>query len=103
MHMLIRKIFVGFFILLFSFQLVPVHQIGSLLFSKRITEEILQTRDSEQIKYPDDSLKNVESAPFIFLQNELSPDALLFEKAVKVRILTRTTDDIQTPPPNFNG
>jgi hypothetical protein len=101
--MLIRKIFVGFFILLFCFQLAPVEQIGSVLFSKQIIEEILQGQESEQIRYPDDSVKNIISAPFLFFQYDLSKDALLFEKAVTVRIISRTTDDIQTPPPNLVG
>jgi hypothetical protein len=101
--MLIRKIFVGFFILLFCFQLAPVDQIGSVLFSKQIIEEIPQGQESEQIRYPEDSIKNFVSAPFLFFQYDLSQDALLFEKAIKVRIITRTSDDIQTPPPNMIG
>jgi hypothetical protein len=96
----IRKFIVGFFILLFCFQMAPVQQVGSLLYSNQIMEEIPHGQDSGQIKYPDDSLKHFESIHFLSFHRDVSLHSFLTGQAADARVMTRSSDDIQTPPPN---
>jgi hypothetical protein len=88
-----------FFILLFSFQLVPIQQVGSILYSSQMTEE--KPHDDTGTKSPDDSSKNY----YYFLSDhgnhEPNSGAILTGKAVDVKVTSRSSDDIQTPPPNY--
>jgi hypothetical protein len=99
----LNKVIVSFFILLFSFQLAPVQQVGSFLYNNQLMEEIPHSQDDSGAKYSDDSLKQLFytfSEPGI---NEHVQGSFLTCKAVDVNITTRSSDDIQTPPPNYNA
>lgn len=99
----IRKIFVGFCMLLICFQLLLVQQIISVLNSRMITEQILQSPESEHLNYPEDA-KNYEiSTQYLLFKNDFLHDAFLFDKELIILIITRTADDIKTPPPNQVG
>lgn len=97
----IRKCIVGFFILLFSFQLAPVQQVGSFLYNNQMTEEIPHGQDDSGAKYSDDSLKHFFQTLSDQGDQDLAFGCLLTGMAVDIRIITRSFDDIQTPPPNF--
>ncbi len=98
--MAIQKMLVGFFLLIFSFQLAPVQEVGAFLYNNQITEEIPHGQDESGMKYPDDSFKQLIQF-FSDQGNNLQLAASLLKgKAVDVNIKTRTSDDIQTPPPN---
>lgn len=99
-HMLTRKCIVGFFILLFSFQLAPVQQVGSFLYNNQMTEEIPHGQDDSGAKYADDSLKHFFQSLSDLGEHEQAFEGLLRGKAVDIKIITRSFDDIQTPPPN---
>jgi hypothetical protein len=101
--MLIRKFFVGFFILLFCFQLVPVKQMGLLLYSNQITEEVTQGQETEQFKYPDDNIKYLLNTQNLIFKRQFSTNLFQFDQRLTVQIITRISDDIQTPPPNNIG
>jgi hypothetical protein len=98
--MSLRKILVGFFILLFSFQLIPVQQVGSLLYSNQLMEEMPHSQDTGCLKFADDNFKHFDFTHYVSLHNEIISGYLLTGKAVDVKIITRSSDDIQTPPPN---
>ena len=100
--MLYKRILGTFFILLFSFQLAPVQQVGSFLYSNQMTEEIPHNPDEGTTKYPEDSLK------LYFVSHDHGHDELLAGHlfkgmAVDVKVISRWLDDIQTPPPNFHS
>ena len=91
---------VGFFLLLFSFQLAPVQEVGAFLYNNQITEEIPHGQEESGMKYPDDSFKLLIQF-FSDQGNSIQyPASFLKGKAVDVNIKTRSSDDIQTPPPN---
>jgi len=98
--MVIKKMLVGFFLLLFSFQLAPVQEVGAFLCNNQITEEIWHGQNESGIKYPDDSFKQLLQNFSEQGNNIQSPASFLKGKAVDVNIKTRSSDDIQTPPPN---
>jgi hypothetical protein len=98
--MQIKKILVGFFLLLFAFQLAPVQQVGAFLYNNQITEEIPHGQDDSGMKYQDDVFKQL-----LFTVSDLGDHAnelgsFLTGKAVDINIKTRSSDDVQTPPPN---
>jgi hypothetical protein len=95
-----KRILGFFFILLFSFQLAPVQQVGSFLYSNQMTEEIPHNPDDAGVKYPDDSLKHFYCALSNHGYNDLAPRSLLTGKAADEMVKTRSSDDIQTQPPN---
>lgn len=99
-QMPIKKMLIGFFLLFFSFLLVPVHQVGFFIYNNQIAEEIPHGQDDSGMKYPDDTLKQL-----IFTYSDQEDDAqtpgyFLKGQAVDINIKTRSSDDIQTPPPN---
>ncbi|MGL6266555.1 MAG: hypothetical protein ACRC2O_01475 [Chitinophagaceae bacterium] len=99
--MAIQKILVGFFLLIFSFQLAPVQEVGFFLYNNQNTEEIPHGQDESGMKYPDDSFKQLIQF-FSDQGNNLQYTASLLKgKAVNDSIQTRSSDDIQTPPPNL--
>jgi hypothetical protein len=98
--MAIQKMLVGFFLLLFSFQLAPDQEVGAFLYSNQIPEEIPHGQDESGMKYPDDSFKQVIQNFSDQGNNIQYPASFLKGKAVDVNIKTRSSDDIQTPPPN---
>lgn len=101
--MSIKKILVGFFLLIFSYQLAPVQEVGAFLYNNQMTEEIPHGQDESGLKYPDDSLKFAISTQYLLFKNNFSQDSFLFDKELIIRIITRTSDDITTPPPNQIG
>jgi hypothetical protein len=98
-----KKLIVGFFILLFSFQLAPVQQVGSFLYNNQLMEEIPHNYDDSGSKYSDDSLKQFFHSFSEPGMNEQAQVFFLTGKAVDVNITTRSSDDIQTPPPNYKA
>jgi hypothetical protein len=95
-----KRIIGLFFILLFSFQLAPALQIGSFLYSNQMTEEIPHNTDDSGMKFQDNSLKHFYNTLSDHGNNELTTGFFLIGKAVDVKVITRSSDDIQTPPPN---
>jgi len=91
---------VGFFLLLFSFQLAPVQEVGDFLYNNQISEEIPNGQDESGMKYPDDCFKQLVQNFSVQGNNIQNPASFLKGKAVDVNINTRSSDDIQTPPPN---
>jgi hypothetical protein len=98
--MSLRKILVGFFILLFSFQIAPVQQVGSLLYSNQLMEEMPHGQDTGYLKFADDNCKHFDYTHIVSFHKEILSGSFLTGKAVDVKIITRSSDDIQTPPPN---
>ena len=97
--MLYKRILGTFFVLLFSFQLAPVQQVGSFLYSNQMTEEIPHNPDEGNTKYPEDSLK-LYFVSHDHRHDEMLPGTLFKGMAVDVQVISRWLDDIQTPPPN---
>ena len=89
-----KKIIAIILILVFSVPLVPVSQVGSLLSSNQLQEEIvhasvgkaIQSQEPDHIHY---------FAPVTDLQSNFSP--VITDEA----FTSRQADDIQTPPPNM--
>jgi hypothetical protein len=99
--MLKKRLLGLFFILLFSFQLAPMQQVGSFLYSNQMTEEIPHHgADEAGAKNPDDSLKHFYYSLSDHGGHVLLPHSILTGKAVDVKVKSRSSDDIQTPPPN---
>jgi hypothetical protein len=98
--MAIQKILVGFFLLIFSFQLAPVQEVGAFLYNNQITEEIPHGQDESGMKYPDDSFKQLIQFFSDQGYNVQNTASILKGKAVDDNVTTRSSDDIQTPPPN---
>ncbi len=66
-------------------------------------EEIPHNHDDSGSKYSDDSLKQLFHT---FSEQGIKEHAqgfFLTGKAVDVNITTRSSDDIQTPPPNYKA
>lgn len=99
--MSIKKILVGFFLLLFSFQLAPVQQVGAFLYNNQMTEEIPHSQDDSGMKYQDDIFKQLFFTVSDQGDHANEPGSFLTGKAVDINIKTRSSDDIQTPPPNL--
>jgi hypothetical protein len=85
---------------LFSFQLAPVQQVGSFLYNNQLMEEIPHGNDDSGAKFSDDSIKQLFHTFSEQGINEQVQGSFLTGKAVDVNITTRSSDDIQTPPPN---
>jgi hypothetical protein len=98
----IKKILGGFFLMLFSFQLAPVQEVGVFLYNNQMTEEIPHGQDESGVKYPDDSFKQLLQYFSDQGNNMEYPVSFLTCKAVDDNVKTRSSDDIQTPPPNSN-
>ena len=99
--MLYKKILGCFFILLFSFQLVPVQNVGSFLYSNQMTEEIPHGSDDAPVKKMADPCKQLHSFNPDFGDNVALTGDPITAKATDENIISRALDDIQTPPPNY--
>jgi hypothetical protein len=99
--MLIKNILVGFFLVLFSFQLAPIQEVGAFLYNNQMTEEIPHGQDDSGMKYQDDTLKQLFFTAAVLGENIDMTGYLLSGKAADINVKTRTSDDIQTPPPNI--
>jgi hypothetical protein len=93
------------FLFIFSFQVLPVKQIGKILFKQLITEEIqdaAQTSDEEPTKKGKTSLDPVLISPSRFLARNLHLISVIqtaIHDAEKVPV--SHIQEIHTPPPDF--
>ncbi|WP_276132531.1 hypothetical protein [Polluticoccus soli] len=98
-----KKFIAYIFLLIFSFQVLPVKEIGSILFKGQMTEEIHETADDS----PPGSKIKKESDTKIFAKYETVASVIHFTKIVELTLhrsehLPRHfVPDILTPPPNF--
>ena len=98
--MIKKKIIGVFLILLFSFQLVPVLQVGSFLYQGQMTEELPHSDTGTGGKMLSGDCKQLLSGheydgleeAILSIDHSFSLLAEAFN--------TRHADDIQTPPPN---
>jgi len=100
--MLKKRVISVFFLMLFSFQLLPLRQVGSLLYSNQLMEEISHGSETGNAKFGDTS-KNID---YFFTENSislLSLAASLLLSPLDDNFKSRSSDDIQTPPPNFHA
>ena len=98
--MLSKKLIGLFCILVFSFQLVPIQQVGLILYSAQMTEERPHNPDDTGSKSLDDSLKQFCYSSSDHGNHQPNSGSMLTGMAVDVKVHTRSSDDIQTPPPN---
>lgn len=97
-----RKFIAYICLLIFSFQVLPVKEIGSILFKQQMTEEIHETVDDN----PPGSKIKKESETKLFIKNEMMASAIYLTKIVELALhrsehLPRHfVPDIVTPPPN---
>ena len=89
-----KKIIAIILILVFSVPLIPVSQVGSLLSSNQLQEEIVHASVSKAIHSQEPDLIH-NFAPVSDL--ELSYSLLIADEA----FTSRQADDIQTRPPNM--
>jgi hypothetical protein len=103
-----KKLLAGFFLFIFSFQILPVKELGKFLFKNQLTEEIKES-DYAEGEYDGENLKlKKESDP---LMNHGSHE----EKLARLEYLSHSLQtalheaerlplshiaDIFTPPPN---
>ena len=89
-----KKIIAILLILVFSIPLTPVSQVGSLLSSNQLQEEIVHAAACKAIHTQDPDLIHYFT-PVSDL--ELNNSIIIFDEA----FTSRQADDIQTPPPNM--
>lgn len=94
--MRIKRIIAVVLILVFSIPLIPVSQVGFLISSNQMTEEVVH----ESVAYP---LQADASELFhVFLPN--GNVMINYHKtSTDEDIRSRQADDVQTPPPNMKG
>jgi hypothetical protein len=98
-----KKFVAYIFLFIFSFQVLPVKEIGSILFKGQMTEEIHETVDDTS---PGGKVKK-EPEVKLFIKNEMQALAMRFTSIAQLAIhgsanLPRHfVPDIFTPPPNF--
>jgi len=97
--MLLRKVIAITLLSLFAFQLLPVKQVGSILYANQLLEEIPHNADAGTAKYSDE-VKSVDFLPHHY--QGLTPGIMStrFIHCRNITLLTRSSDDIPTPPPN---
>jgi hypothetical protein len=103
--MLKKRIIGALLVLVFSIQLVPVLQVGSLLYQNQWTEEMPHGSDAGA---PTGKKSADPSNQFISLFDHILPFILhsltnLAFSCCEEAYSSRHADDIQTPPPNFPG
>jgi hypothetical protein len=102
-----KKFIAGIFLLIFSFQILPVKELGKMLFKNQLTEEIKETCDTD-----------VEDAESLKLKKEADPfhpSTSHSEYVARIQFLSHSLQtalhqaerlpiphvaDIFTPPPN---
>ena len=97
----IGKVMIGFFLLLFLFQLLPIQQVGSILYSNLQAKEIPGDHDITGKIFSDDEFRYLEHANFELLYNKISVHCLQVNQILQSRLSSRSSDDVQTPPPNY--
>ena len=103
-----KRVLAYIFLIIFSFQILPVKEIGKILFKGQITEEEVRgdshgdgdsqvklKKEGDPLFHPDDNAQ--ASARIAFLTHQIS--TLIHE----AEHLPKTfVPDILTPPPNFS-
>src|SRR4030095_5607555 len=103
--MLKTKIIGVLLVLIFSFQLVPVLQVGLFLYQGQLTEELPHNCDSgsKSGNSNSDSPKNfIPSVDQLLLAITHSLPNLSYTSSDEA-YSSRHADDVQTPPPNFHA
>jgi hypothetical protein len=92
------KRIIGFFlILVFTIPVLPISEVGALLGSNLLTEEISHSNADGPLKLAE---KEIQSSVFVL---SMVHDGFILEKKWEKdeRFISRQVDDIQTPPPNM--
>jgi hypothetical protein len=94
--MIKRKIIGLFLILVFTIPVLPVLQVGELLGSNMLTEEISHSHTDTPVKLSEKEIHSIFS--FLSVDN-----GVRCEQKVEMdeRFISRQVDDVQTPPPNM--
>jgi hypothetical protein len=98
-----KKFVAYIFLFIFSFQVLPVKEIGSILFKGQMTEEIHETVDDN----PTGSKLKKEAETKIFIKSEMLASVMYFTSIAQLAIHSSANlprhfvPDIFTPPPNF--
>jgi len=95
---MLRKRIIGFFlILVFTIPVLPVSEVGALLGSNLLTEEISHANADSPVKLAE---KEIHSSIFSL---SVVHDGFILEKKWEKdeHFISRQVDDIQTPPPNM--
>jgi hypothetical protein len=98
-----NKAIVAFLILLFSFQFMPIKQVGSFLYCNQLTEELPHAGDngSNTANFTDGASKYIDHADALHHLVMPNQDISLKLDFVDEEFISRNADDISTPPPNF--
>lgn len=95
---MLRKRIIGFFLMLvFIIPVLPISEVGALLGSNLLTEEISHANADSPVKLAE---KEIHSSIFSL---SIVHDGFTLEKKWEKdeRFISRQVDDIQTPPPNM--
>jgi len=97
-----KKAIVVFLLTLFSFQLLPLKQVGSVIYMNQLLEELPNSTEGDASKFNDGfkSLDCLLNNHLDFLPALVSTSLSLLSS---VEIYSRGSDDIFTPPPNANS
>lgn len=93
----------SFFLLIFSFQVLPVKEIGKLLFKQTLTEEIHETENDEA---GTNSIVKKDNEPYTHHKHTLIHDKWLARYCngltghLPSHVSKQYIPDILTPPPN---
>jgi hypothetical protein len=98
-----NKAIVAFLILLFSFQFLPIKQVGSFIYCNQLTEELPHAGDcgSNTANFFDGTSKYIDHQDA--LNHLVIPNQHISVKlhSVDEEFISRSSDDINTPPPNI--
>lgn len=88
-----NKIIAVFLMLIFSIPLLPIAQVGTLLSSSQLQEEIVHSPLGKEVVNHDNDLIHC-----LVLLSDMTVQPL--PQCFSEHVLTRQADDINTPPPN---
>jgi hypothetical protein len=88
-----KTIIAVFLMLIFSIPLLPIAQVGNLLSSNQLQEEIVHSPLGKEVVNQDNDLIHQ-----LVLPSDIAIQPL--GRCFNEHILTRQADDINTPPPN---
>jgi hypothetical protein len=97
-----RRKFITYFLLsVLAIQLLPVKEIGMLLYNNQLTEEIYDTLDTSEEK--NDSKETKKEFDAVYYAKHIDILSYQFEKGrpaiIKTILISRLHDDTLTPPP----
>lgn len=102
-----KKLLAGFFLLIFSFQILPVKELGKFLFKNQLTEEIKETDGSEtedgeafKIKKEGDPFCHTDAHSEQLARIQYFSHSLLTALHEAERLPLQHVADIFAPPPN---